>query len=668
MNTAQSSAPCATGAPAVEHNIDPIVTEIIRNGFIAATEEMKTNLMRTAYNMIIYEALDFTVGLFDAQGNTISIGLGLPMFIRGMSDTIKAKIRHFGAEAIHPGDVLVTNDAYVTGSHLNHMTFSAPIFHAGELVAFAACMAHWADIGGTLDGITTDIYSEGLQVPFLKAWKAGVPNEDLLAIIRMNVRIPERAMGDLKAQIATVRTGEKRFLDLIEKYGRKAVLDAVESIFDQSEQVARKAVREIPNGTYVAESYMDDDGVKLGVPVAIKVSVIVEDEEITVDLSEVGNQVKGFYNSGETAGLSCAGVAFKCLTSPTSYPINAGSFRPLKVILPPGKVVSAQKPAAMRWWMTYPMTIVDTIFKALAPAVPEKIIAAHHADLLAALIHGHLPNSEQLFIYLGGLVGGGWGAKFNEDGVNATICINDGDTHNGPSEQVEAKYPLLVEQYRLRDDSGGAGRQRGGLGCEQVVRALEDIMFNAQVERVQCRPWGLFDGLSGAGNEVSIRRQDKEPERYPTGKVLSKLLRAGDAYVMCSGGGGGFGNPLDREPSLVAHDVRQGYISRRAAHTWYGILFDADGVEVDLEASSALRARMRSLGLPGNGDDPGVEDVHSAMRHSNFATWSGEAKHSADHRRIVISPDNADDDRLEVERWQSEIRWAGLLRVRCGCC
>jgi len=274
----------------------------------------------------------------------------------------------------------------------------------------------------------------------------------------------------------------------------------------------------------VAESYMDDDGVKLGVPVAIKVSVIVEDEEITVDLSEVGNQVKGFYNSGETAGLSCAGVAFKCLTSPTSYPINAGSFRPLKVILPPGKVVSAQKPAAMRWWMTYPMTIVDTIFKALAPAVPEKIIAAHHADLLAALIHGHLPNSEQLFIYLGGLVGGGWGAKFNEDGVNATICINDGDTHNGPSEQVEAKYPLLVEQYRLRDDSGGAGRQRGGLGCEQVVRALEDIMFNAQVERVQCRPWGLFDGLSGAGNEVSIRRQGKEPERYPTGKVVVQAV------------------------------------------------------------------------------------------------------------------------------------------------
>src|SRR6266404_2319147 len=268
---------------------------------------MKTNLMRTAYNMIIYEALDFTVGLFDAQGDTISIGLGLPMFIRGMSDTVKAKLKHFGSEGIHPGDVLVTNDAYVTGSHLNHVTFSSPIFHGGRLVGFAACMAHWADIGGTLDGITTDIYSEGLQIPFLKAWRRGVPNEDLLDIIRMNVRLPERALGDLKAQIAAVRTGEKRFIELMDKYGHNAVLGAIQSIFDQSEQAARAAVRHIPNGTYEAESYMDDDGVNLGQPIPIKVRVIVYDEEITVDLSEVSAQVKGFYNSGETAGLSCAG-------------------------------------------------------------------------------------------------------------------------------------------------------------------------------------------------------------------------------------------------------------------------------------------------------------------------------------------------------------------------
>src|SRR5664280_669313 len=432
-----------------KNGVDPVVTEIIRNGFIAATEEMKTNLMRTAYNMIIYEALDFTVGLFDRHGNTVSIGIGLPMFIRGMSETIKAKIRHFGYERMEPGDVLLTNDAYVTGSHLNHMTFSVPIFHDGELIGFSACMAHWQDIGGTLDGMTRDIYSEGLQMPIVKAWRAGVPNEDVLSVIRINVRLPERAMGDLRAQVAAVKTGEKRFIELVAKYGHDAVLAAIEAIFDHSETVARESVRQIPDGSYEAESFMDDDGVDTGKRVPMRVKVIVDGDRMKVDLTGISEQVKGFYNSGETAGRSAAQVAFKCLTSGLDLPINDGSFRNLEVVLPPGKVVSAQRPAPMRWWMTYPMTIVDTIFKALAPAIPTRVIAGHHADLVIAMINGRHPRDNNLFIYLGGLIGGGWGAKHGQDGMSATICINDGDTHNGPSEQVEAKLPLIVEKYGL---------------------------------------------------------------------------------------------------------------------------------------------------------------------------------------------------------------------------
>jgi N-methylhydantoinase B len=194
---------------------DPVTTEIVRNGLIAATEEMKTNLMRTAYNMIIYEALDFTVGLFDAEGDTLSIGLGLPMFIRGMSDTVKTKLQHYGVENLDPGDILLTNDAYITGSHLNHMTFTVPIFHDGEVVAFSCCMAHWPDVGGTLDGATTDIFSEGLQMPIVKIYRRGVPNEELISIIRTNVRLPDRAMGDFRAQVAAVKTGERRFLEMI---------------------------------------------------------------------------------------------------------------------------------------------------------------------------------------------------------------------------------------------------------------------------------------------------------------------------------------------------------------------------------------------------------------------------------------------------------------------
>ncbi|HLI21062.1 MAG TPA: hydantoinase B/oxoprolinase family protein, partial [Stellaceae bacterium] len=279
---------------------DPVVTEIVRNGVIAVTEEMKTNLMRTAYNTIIYEALDFTTGLFTAKGETVSIGIGLPMFIRGMSETVKAKIKHFGYDNIKPGDILITNDSYTTGSHLNHVTLTMPIFHGGQLAAFACCMAHWIDIGGVLGGVTTDIFSEGLQIPYLKLYKEGVANQDLMDFIRMNVRIPTRAMGDLRAQVTAVKTGERLFSALLNRYGREPVLDAIAAIMDHSEHAARQRTLSIPDGVYEAESFMDDDGISIGQKVPIRVKVTVKGEELTVDLTEVSKQVQGFYNSGIT--------------------------------------------------------------------------------------------------------------------------------------------------------------------------------------------------------------------------------------------------------------------------------------------------------------------------------------------------------------------------------
>ncbi|HEY7972350.1 MAG TPA: hydantoinase B/oxoprolinase family protein, partial [Xanthobacteraceae bacterium] len=364
--------------------VDPILTEIVRNGVIAVTEEMKTNLMRTAYNMIIYEALDFTTGLFTAEGDTVSIGIGLPSFIRGMSNTVKSMIAHFGRNGIKPGDIYVTNDAYTTGSHLNHFTFALPIFHRGELSGFACCMAHWIDVGGTLGGMTTDIFSEGLQIPIVKYQDRGVVNDTLVDIIRLNVRLPSRAMGDLRAQVTAVKTGERRFLQLLDRYGRKPVLDAIRSIMDQAEAAARARTRTIPDGTYEAESFMDDDGIDIGKRVPIRVRVIVKGDEMTIDLTAISRQVRGFYNSGPSTSIGCAQMAYKCITSPTDYPINDGAFRSLKVIVPKGTIVSAVRPAPMRWWMTYPMTLVDTVYKALAPAIPDRVIAGHHADLVTS--------------------------------------------------------------------------------------------------------------------------------------------------------------------------------------------------------------------------------------------------------------------------------------------
>jgi N-methylhydantoinase B len=575
---------------------NPVTTELVRNGVIAVTEEMKTNLMRTAYNMIIYEALDFTVGLFTAKGETISIGLGLPMFIRGMAETIAAKLRHFGDAGIEPGDILVTNDAYITGSHLNHLTFTLPIFHEERLIAFACCMAHWADIGGTIGGITTDIYSEGLQVPILKYQRAGVVNQDLVDIIRMNVRLPERAMGDLRAQITAVKTGERRFLELIERYGQDSVLKSIASIMDQSERAARARTLAIPDGIYEAESFMDDDGVSTDRPIPIKVKVIVAGDTMTVDLSDVAKQVQGFYNSGATTGVACAQVAFKCLTSPFDYPVNDGSFRNLKVVLPRGRVVSAVRPAPMRWWMTFPMTIIDTIFKALTPAVPDKVIAGHHADLCVGVLSGHQPSTRDLFLAFIGPLGGGWGAKHNEDGISATVCINDGDTHNSPCEQMEAKYPLLFERHALIADSGGAGEHRGGLGVECVVRARTNITVNTSIERKNCLPWGLEGGLPGAGNEVLIRRDGELASEGPNAKLYSTVITEGDALYLRSGGGGGFGSPLDRPHGKVLDDVRAGYVTPDSARRYYGVVIDERTMAVDLAATANLRQQIAQAG------------------------------------------------------------------------
>lgn len=594
---------------------DPVITEIVRNGLVAITEEMKVILMRTAYNMIIYEAQDFTVGLFDREGKTISIGIGLPMFIRGMSDTVIAMLAHFGAEAIQPGDVLLTNDAYITGSHLNHMTFVVPIFDDGVLIGFSACMAHWVDIGGVLNGMTTDIYAEGLQMPIVKYERDGKVNEDVLAIIRMNVRVPDRATGDLNAQVAAVKMGARRFAELVGRHGRDAVLHGIDAIMDHTEAIARQKVLSIPDGVYEAESFMDDDGVAHGKNIPIRVKVTVKGDEMEIDLTDVGKQVKGFYNSGEAAGRACCQLAFKCLTSATEKPINDGGFRPLKIVLPPGRVVSAVRPSAMRWWMTFPMTVVDTIFKALAPAIPDRVIAGHHADLMSAIINSTTPEGK-LMIFSGGLIGGGWGAKKGEDGSHATICINDGDTHNAPVEQLEFKYPIVIERYGLREDSGGAGTWQGGLGTEKVGRATAEMMFNCQVDRVHCRPWGLFGGLAGAGNRVSIRKGDSAEEMsFPSGKVLATPLQVGERYILRSGGGGGYGSPLDRPIERIESDLQKGYISRSRGERSYGLVFSDSGA-IDIPASALRRMALAESGV--SLDDEEADAVADAAADSGL--------------------------------------------------
>jgi N-methylhydantoinase B len=435
-------------------------------------------------------------------------------------------------------------------------------------------MAHWIDIGGTLGARTQDIYSEGLQLPIVKIFKRGVQDDELTRIIRTNVRVPELAMGDFRAQIAAIRTGEARYGALLNKYGLAAVNSSIAGVYALTERLARASVAAIPDGTYEAESYMDDDGIT-SAPIPIKVKVIVAGDQMTIDLSDVSPQVQGYFNSGATAGRSAAQVAFKCVTTPTQYPINDGAFRNLNIILPPGRVISATKPAAMRWWMTIPMTVVDTIFRALAPAIPDRVAAGHHADLCVGTMYGINPRTGRFYVGSTNPPGGGWGAIATGDGMNAVVCINDGDTHNAVIEALEAKNPLVIERYALRTDSGGPGLRRGGLGLELRVRAAAPMRTNVHVERTKCAPWGLAGGGEALANRVHLERAGGANFSSGNGKLDNEQLTPGDVLVIESGGGGGYGNPHERPRATVADDVRNGYVSHAAAVRDYGMT-DAD--------------------------------------------------------------------------------------------
>jgi len=325
--------------------------------------------------------------------------------------------------------------------------------------------------------------------------------------------------------------------------------------------------------------------------------VIVKGDRMTIDLSDVANQVRGFFNSGPATGTACAQVAYKCLTTPTFYPLNEGSFRSLDVIIPPGKVISAVRPAPLQNWMSFPQTVIDTVFKALAPAIPERTIAGHHADLVIGQVQGISPEGNFFVTHLGP-VGGGWGAKSSEDGVSVTVCINDGDTHNTPSEQVEAKFPLLINHYSLRPDSGGAGKTRGGLGADYAVTALCPMMLNTRIERKFCPPWGLYGGGAGAGNSIELRVDDKWTDNPPNAKLMAQRLKKGDGFMIRSGGGGGFGDPKRRPAESVAHDVVEGYVSGPAAEQHYGVVVDPVTGNIDQAATAKLRASASERKAP----------------------------------------------------------------------
>jgi N-methylhydantoinase B len=558
--------------------VDPIALEIIRHGLQAIPEEIEVDLTRTAYSPLIYEYKDYAVGLVDREGRLISMPRGgIPIFLANVLEyAVKDGIRCYGYEGLEPGDVIMTNDPVTLGQHLNNVTMYTPVFGnsgAGEILGFMVIIAHWTDVGGRYIGSSTsndstDIFQEGIQFPTLKLRSRGKPVQDIYRLVRANTRFPEMTLGDMEAQLSGCVKGRALFEGMFAKYGQDQVMAAIDTMWQQSEAAAVEAVRAIPDGEYTAESFLDDDGVELNKPIRIKVGVKVAGDRMTIDFSELAGQLRGPFNSGiQGGGITVARIAFKYLTTPNEL-TTYGSFKPLDVILPPGTFLSAGPTAPLARYSTPLATVVETILRALADAVPERISAGHHAAFGSHRFHGFNPRTKSLFSHLDTALGG-WGAGRDRDGSGPLKTMTHGDTLDVPVEAQEAMYPLVIEEYSFRQDSAGPGQFRGGLGLIKIYRVEAPCSLAVTFERFFYPPWGLQGGGSGKPGYVEIIRPGKPVEHVL--KASDLKLQAGDRIRIFTAGGGGYGEPRLRDPKMLAHDVTDGYVSADAAKTVYGL-------------------------------------------------------------------------------------------------
>jgi len=575
---------------------DPIMLEVIRSLLIAIMDECEINLSRTAFSPIIYEVKDYCIGLLDKDCRTIAQSRGsVPTFMSDLGDSVRDGIEIYGETGFEPGDVLLMNFSDVCGQHLNNVVVYLPVFLHEKLIGFMASRAHWSDVGGKSPGSwatdTTEIFQEGLQLRSLKVYKRGKPDPEILRVIRHNIRMPEMSMGDMEAQIAACELGRQRYVALIEKYGWKLVNECIHTMWDQCEALVREQIRAMPDGTYVAESFLDDDGVTPDKTIPIRISVIVKGETLTVDYSELAPQTPGPMNAGHSAGISAAKVAMKSALVP-NVPANEGTFRALKVILPPGTLMSAVDNAAMGLWTVTIKTIVDTILRAMADAIPDHIPAGHHAAMGAYMFHGRDPDTGRRFSTVDSVLGG-WGAGPDGDGFSPLKTVTHGDTRQVPSEVEETFWPLLVKRYEWRPDSAGPGKFRGGLGLRKVYSLPVNGRFTVAYERSKCPPWGLFGGgPAQVGCALVKRPGEKEWTQYQ--KVTALEVGAGTEIELLSAGGGGRGYAYERELEKVLDDVRQGYVTLEGARRDYGVAIDPESKTVDLAQTRALREAMRA--------------------------------------------------------------------------
>ncbi len=572
--------------------IDAITTEIIRHGLLSACEEMARNLCRTSYNTVVYETHDYGVGLHDVNGDIAADAPGIAVFTRGNDYGIKRSIEFLGRESMKPGDVFINNYPYWSSAHTLDPLVFAPIHVDGRLVGFASCRCHVLDLmqkdpGYVLD--STDMYQEGIFFPVVKLYSEGEINEDVFNIVRFNSRLPSHTIGDLQAQVSAVVTGVRRTREIADKFGAETLTAALDAINVHGERLALAALRRMPKGTWSAEDYMDHDGVDLDRPIKMAVTITITDDEMIVDWTGSDEGVRGPINlpRGLTEAFNC--LIFKALTTP-EWPVTAGNFRPLRVITKEGSVMHAVPPMPT-FTLWGGLLGGEVMLKALAQGMPDRVPACSGGDVCSVMALGDDPRTGGP--WLEGMNDAvGFGAHAGGDGEDGIMHLSEPGCRNNPVEVLEIKAPMMIDRYGYRPDTGGPGKHRGGVGISRVYRFLAPATAIAILYKTVSPPWGINGGKEADPNHVMIDPGSENEERKGSSY---NYLEAGQVLANNTGGGGGWGNPFERDPALVAKDVRNGFVSVEAAERDYGVAVDPATFSVDTARTATLRGSDGSL-------------------------------------------------------------------------
>jgi N-methylhydantoinase B len=547
---------------------DPVTQEIIEGKLIATVDEMGIVMAKTSMSPVIYEVLDFACGILTPEGDLVAQMNGITLFTGTFGAQVKSLLRQFDGR-IEPGDILLTNDPYAGGTHACDFAIVRPVFIYGSLTAIAINVAHYLDVGGAVPGSVppnaTSVFQEGLRLPGVKIARGERLNDELIHIIRENVRLPDIAMGDLNAQIATVRIAEARIVEMVAKYGAATLSAAFHHILDSSERLARAAILALPDGDYTAHDVIDGDGVT-DAAIVLTVTLRVRGNRLEADFTGCPPATDGPINCARGALQSAVKTVFKALVAPQA-PSNDGWFRPLTVMAPDDTIFTARKPKPTGWYYEGSVHASELVWQALAALRPDRFSAGSYASLCATYISGTGMDGLP-FIHVEPQHGG-WGATAEWDGTAGLIALTDGDTYNYSVEVIEAKFPLRVTRYGLNTEGGvGAGEYRGGYGLVREYAVLAPgCVVHASFGRTRTLPWGMAGGGPGSANAMERVLPDGRIESR--GRFTGLQLDPGDRVRLVTGGGGGWGDPARREPAAIQRDLRDGVLTAERAAREY---------------------------------------------------------------------------------------------------